>query len=108
MIDAIFNISLYHYLILAGILFLIGFLGAIVCKNILKILISVEFMLTSVNINLIAFAGFLDNVEVKGFVFSLFYVAIGAVEIAVALVILYLMFKYKRSANIEDYGDLKG
>lgn len=108
LINLVFDIGLYHYLFLALILFMIGFLGAIISKNILKVLISVEFMLTSVNINFIAFASFFDNVKLNGFVFSLFYIAVGAVEIAIALAVFYLMFKAKQSVNTEDYGELKG
>lgn len=104
----IFDIGLYHYLILALILFLIGFFGAIVSKNILKVLISIEFMLTAVNINFVAFASFFDNVKLNGFVFSLFYIAVGAVEVAIALAIFYLMFNTKNSVNTEDYSELRG
>lgn len=98
-----FDIGLYHYLFLALVLFLIGFFGAIIAKNILKVLICVEFMLTAVNINFIAFASFFDNLKLEGLVFSLFYLAIGAVEIAIALAIFYLMFRNKQSVNTEDY-----
>ena len=104
----IFDIGLYHYLFLALILFIIGFFGAIISKNILKVLISIEFMLTAVNINFIAFASFFDNVKLNGFVFSLFYIAVGATEIAIALAIFFLMFKTKNSVNTEDYNELKG
>jgi NAD(P)H-quinone oxidoreductase subunit 4L len=99
----IFDIGLYHYLFLALILFMIGFFGAIVSKNMLKVLISVEFMLTAVNISFIAFASFFDNIKLDGFIFSLFYIAVGAVEIAIALAIFYLMFRNKQSVNTEDY-----
>lgn len=102
-INIVFDIGLYHYLCLALILFLIGLFGAVTAKNILKVLICVEFMLTAVNINFIAFASFFDNIKLQGFVFSLFYIAIGAVEIAVALAIFYLMFRTKHSVNTEDY-----
>lgn len=104
----ILDIGLYHYLFLALILFMIGFFGAIVAKNILKVLISIEFMLTAVNINFIAFASFFDNVKLNGFVFSLFYIALGATEIAIALAIFYLMFRVKNSVNTEDYNELRG
>lgn len=104
----ILDIGLYHYLLLALTLFMIGFFGAIVSKNILKVLISVEFMLTAVNINFIAFASFFDNVKLNGFVFSLFYIALGATEIAIALAIFYLMFRSKNSVNTEDYNELRG
>lgn len=107
-INLVFNIGLYHYLFLSLILFMIGFFGAIVSKNVLKVLISIEFMLTAVNINFIAFASFFDNIKLNGFVFSLFYIAVGAVEIAIALAIFYLMFRTKQSVNTENYTELKG
>lgn len=108
LINLIFDIGLYHYLFLALILFMVGFFGAIISKNVLKVLISVEFMLTAVNINFIAFASFFDNIKLNGFVFSLFYIAVGAVEIAIALAIFYLMFRTKQSVNTEDYRELRG
>ena len=108
LINLIFDIGLYHYLFLALILFLIGLFGVIVSKNLLKVLLCVEFMLTAVNINFVAFASFFDNIQLHGFVFALFYVAIGAVETAIAIAIFYIMFKTKHSVNSEDYTDLKG
>lgn len=107
-INLLFDIGLYHYLFLGLVLFLIGFFGAMISKNVLKVLISVEFMLTAVNINFIAFASFFDNIKLNGFVFSLFYIAVGAVEIAIAVAIFYLMFSSKQSINTEDYEELKG
>lgn len=107
MANYIFNIGLYHYLIFALILFLIGAVGVIISKNIIKILICLEFMLTAVNANFIAFAAYLDSTNLYGFVFSIFYIAIGAVEIAIALVIFYLMYREKKSINIENYKELK-
>lgn len=107
MANQIFNIGLYHYLIFALILFLIGVVGVIISKNIIKILICIEFMLTAVNTNFIAFAAYSDSSNFYGFVFSLFYIAIGAVEIAIALVIFYLMYREKKSINIENYKELK-
>lgn len=108
LIKLVLDIGLYHYLFLALILFLIGFWGVIISKNMLKVLISIEFMLTSVNINFIAFASYFDNIRLDGLVFSLFYISVGAVEIAVALAIFYLMFRTKQSVNTEDYDELKG
>lgn len=106
-LSIILNIGLYHYLFLALILFMIGFWGAIIAKNILKVLISIEFMLTAVNINFVAFASYFDSVKLQGFVFSLFYIALGAVEIAIALAIFYVMFRAKHSVNTEDYTEGK-
>ena len=100
------EITIYHYLFLGLILFVLGLIGSIVSKHIIKVLISIEFILTGVNINFITFATFCDNTNLEGFIMSLFYVAIGAIELAVALYIFYLMYNKKESENIENYGDL--
>ncbi len=97
---------IYHYLFLGLVLFVIGIAGSILSKHVIKILIALEFMLTGVNINFITFATFCDNTNFDGFIISLFYVGIGAIELAVALYIFYLMYNKKQSENIENYGDL--
>ena len=100
------EISLFHYLLTGLIIFVTGFAGSIVCKNIIKVLICIEFMLTGVNINFAAFAKYCGGADADGFVIILFYTAIGAVELAVALYIFYFMYNKKQSDNIEKYGDL--
>lgn len=108
MLNSIFNVNLSHYLILAFLLFLIGAVGSIISRNIIKILISLEFMLTAVNINFIAFATYADNLKLLGYVFNLFYIAIGSIEMAIALIIFYLMYRDKKSVDIDKYKELKG
>lgn len=100
------EITMYHYLALGLIIFLIGIAGSIYSKHVIKILISIEFILTGVNINFITFATYCDNLEFNGYIASLFYVAIGAMELAVALYIFYMMYTKKQSENIDKYGDL--
>lgn len=101
-----FEITMYHYLFLGLLIFVIGLTGSILSKHVIKVLISIEFILTGVNINFVTFATFCDNLHIDGYIISLFYVAIGAVELAVALYIFYLMYSKKESENIEQYGDL--
>lgn len=108
MLDSIIKISSYHYLIFALVFFLIGALGVIISKNVIKILICLEFMLTAVNVNFITFSSCFDTLKLHGYVFAIFYMAIGAVEVAIALVIFYLMYRDKKSINIENYKDLRG
>lgn len=100
------EITIYHYLFLGLVLFVIGIAGSIVSKHVIKVLISIEFMLTGVNINFITFATFCDSTQFDGYVMSLFYVGIGAVELALALYIFYLMYNKKQSENLDRYGDL--
>ena len=108
MADCIFNIGLYHYLIFAIIFFLFAVVSAIVCRNFIKILITIEFMVSAININFIAFASYSDSLKLQGFCFSIFYIALGAIETAIALLIFYLMYREKKSLDIEDYKELKG
>ena len=100
------EITLYHYLFVGLFVFVLGFAGSIVCKNIIKVLICIEFMLTGVNINFATFAKYCGGSSADGFVIILFYTAIGAVELAVALYIFYFMHSKKQSDNIEKYGGL--
>jgi NADH:ubiquinone oxidoreductase subunit K len=100
------EISMYHYLFIGLITFIIGLAGSIVCKNVIKVLICIEFILTGVNINFATFAKYCGGVDADGFVMVLFYTGIGAVELAVALYIFYFMYAKKQSDNIEKYGDL--
>lgn len=99
------NITIYHYLITSLLLFVTGIFGAVLCRNVIKILISIEFILTAVNINFIAFSTFSENIP-DGMIMALFYIGIGAVELAVALYIFYLMYNKKNSDDILEYGDL--
>ena len=100
------NITMYHYLFVGLFIFIIGLVGTILVKNVIKVLISIEFMLTGICINFVTFATFCDNINLDGYVFTLFYSGIGAVELAIALYIFYLMFKKKNSDNIGSYSDL--
>ena len=78
-------------------MFLIGLLGSVLVKNMIKVLISIEIMLLGVNINFVTFASFCDNVKFDGYIMALFYVA---------LYLFYLMFQKKGSDNIESYKEL--
>lgn len=99
-------ITMYHYLALGLVIFTIGIVGSMLVKNVLKVLISIEIMLMGVNINFLTFAEYCDGIKIDGYIVSLFYIAIGAVELAIALYIFYLMFKKKNSDNIEKYTEL--
>ena len=99
-------IGMYHYLCIGLILFLTGIIGSILAKNVIKVLIAIEFMLTGININFVTFAAFCGNEKFDGFIMVLFYTGLGAVELAVALYIFYFMFKKKEDENIEAYTEL--
>ena len=100
------EITMYHYLFIGLVLFVLGLVGSIFVKNVIKVLISIEMMLLGVNINFVTFAIYCDNIEFNGYIMALFYIGLGAVELAVALFIFYLMYQKKESDNIEKYTDL--
>ena len=100
------EITMFNYLFIGLLIFLIGFIGSVTVKNIIKILISIEFMLLGVNINFITFATYCDNINFSGYIIALFYTVIGAVELVIGLYIFYLMYRKKKSANIEKYSDI--
>lgn len=100
------GITMYHYLLLGLLLFVIGIAGSVLARHVIKVLICIEFILTGVNVNFVTFASYCDVSKFDGYIFTLFYTAIGAAELVVALYIFYLMFTKKRSEDIEKYGDL--
>ncbi|HAD24579.1 MAG TPA: NADH-quinone oxidoreductase subunit NuoK [Alphaproteobacteria bacterium] len=101
------EIGLSHYLTVAAILFTIGVLGIFVNrKNIIVILMSVELMLLSVNINLVAFSVFLS--DLTGQIFALFVLTVAAAEAAIGLAILVVYFRNRGSIAVEDIHMMKG
>ena len=101
------EISLGHYLTLAAIIFSIGIIGIFLNrKNIIIILMSIELILLAVNINLVSFSIYLQNLI--GQVFTMFVLTVAAAEAAVGLAIIVIYYKNKRSIHVEDISSLKG
>lgn len=100
-------IALSDYLILGALLFCISIAGIFLNrKNVLILLMCIELMLLAVNINFIAFSHFLgDN---AGQVFVFFILTVAAAEAAIGLAILVVLFRNKRTINVEDLDTLKG
>lgn len=100
-------IGLTHYLVLAGALFCIGLFGALAKRNAVAILMGVELMLNSVNINLIAFSRFITPDVITGQVFAIFTMVVAAAEVAVGLALIFAIYKNRVSVNVEDFDWLK-
>jgi len=101
------EIGLGHYLTLAAIIFAIGVVGIFLNrKNIIIILMSIELILLAVNINLVSFSIYLQNLV--GQVFTMFVLTVAAAEAAVGLAIIVIYYKNKGSINVEQISSLKG
>ena len=100
--------SLQSYLLIASILFSMGIYGVITRKNAVAILMGIELILNSANINFIAFNRFggMDNLD--GHVFSIFVIVLAAAEAAVALAIVINLFKNVGSVDVDNADLLKG
>ncbi|MBB3591623.1 NADH-quinone oxidoreductase subunit K [Rhizobium sp. BK529] len=100
-------IGLSHYLTVSAILFTIGMFGIFLNrKNIIVILMSIELILLSVNINMVAFSSFLN--DIVGQVFALFILTVAAAEAAIGLAILVVFYRNRGSIAVEDVNMMKG
>lgn len=101
------EISLIHFLILSSLIFVIAISGIFLNrKNIIIILMSIEIMLLSININFVAFSAYLNNL--MGQIFTLFILSIAAAEAAIGLAILVIYFRNKDSVAVEDASQMRG
>ena len=96
-----------YFTILSALLFSIGMLGIFLNRrSIIIILMSIELLLLSVNINLVAFSAFHQNIT--GQIFTMFVLTVAAAEAAIGLAILVVFFRNKGSIKVEDTQQLKG
>jgi NADH-quinone oxidoreductase subunit K len=103
----IMTVSLAQFLIVAAIMFTLGMAGIILNrKNIIVVLMSVELILLSVNINLVAFSAFLG--DLTGQIFALFVLTVAAAEAAIGLAILVVYYRNRGSIAVDDINLMKG
>ena len=102
-----FSVSLEHFLFLGAILFTIGILGIFLNKkNVIIILMSIELILLSVNINFIAFSSF--SGDLSGQIFAMLTLTVAAAEASIGLAILVVLFRNLASISVERISNLKG
>jgi NADH-quinone oxidoreductase subunit K len=100
-------IGLGHYLTVGAILFTLGVLGIFINrKNVIIIMMSIELILLSVNVNLVAFSSFLG--DLVGQVYALLVLTVAAAEAAIGLAILVAFFRNRGSIAVEDINLMKG
>jgi NADH-quinone oxidoreductase subunit K len=100
-------IGIEHYLTVGAILFVLGVLGIFLNrKNVIVILMAVELILLAVNINLVAFSAFLN--DLAGQVFAMLVLTVAAAEAAIGLAILVIYFRTRGSIAVDDINRMKG
>lgn len=99
------NVTLNQFILVAGLLFSIGFFGVLLRRNALVILMSLELMLTASTLGLVAFSRYNNTMDGNLFVF--FIITVAAAEVAVGLAIIVTLFKKKQSIMVEDLNALK-
>jgi NADH-quinone oxidoreductase subunit K len=100
-------IALSDYLIFGAVLFMISMAGIFLNrKNIIVLLMAIELLLLAVNTNLVAFSSYLG--DVTGQIFVFFILTVAAAEAAIGLAIIVLVFRKRKSINVDDLGSLKG
>ena len=101
------SVSVYSYLILAALLFVIGVCGIFLNrKNVITILMSIELILLAVNINFVAFSVALG--DLAGQIFTIFILTVAAAEAAIGLAILVVFYRNRGSIAVEDINQMKG
>jgi NADH:ubiquinone oxidoreductase subunit K len=101
------SVPVEHILILSTALFFIGMYGLFTRRNLISMLMSVELILNSVNINFVVFNKYFYTDKVDGLFFTIFIITIAAAEAAVALAIIINLFRSHQSIDVEDATDLK-
>ena len=100
-------IGLGHYLAVGAILFVLGVFGIFLNrKNVIVILMAIELILLSVNINLVAFSAFLG--DMVGQVFAMFVLTVAAAEAAIGLAILVIYYRNRGTIAVDDINQMKG
>jgi NADH-quinone oxidoreductase subunit K len=98
-------IPLHHYLVVGAILFALGIVGFLARRNLILMFLSVEMMLQGIAINLVSFARYRGNLQ--GQAFTLFILTVAACEAAIALALILILFRRRRSLDVSLWQDLR-
>jgi NADH-quinone oxidoreductase subunit K len=105
--SGVLAVGLAHYLTVGAILFTLGIFGIFLNrKNLIVIMMSIELMLLAVNINMVAFSAYLN--DLVGQVFTMFILTVAAAETAIGLAIVVVFYRNKHSIEVEDINEMRG
>ncbi|MDQ6904881.1 MAG: NADH-quinone oxidoreductase subunit NuoK [Bacteroidota bacterium] len=102
-----FTPGLYHILLISAALFFIGVYGFLTRRNLITMLMSIELILNSVNLNFIAFNKYLWPDKLDGLFFAIFIIAIAAAEAAVAIAIIINLYRSHHSIDVDSAEEMK-
>jgi NAD(P)H-quinone oxidoreductase subunit 4L len=98
---------LVRYLSLGAVLFSLGMYGMVSARNAVRVLMSIELMLNAVNINMVAFARYVDPVHIRGQIFAIFILTVAAAEAAVGLAIVLAIYRNTATVDMDRFNLLK-
>jgi NADH-quinone oxidoreductase subunit K len=102
----VLEVTTNHYLVLSFLLFAIGLCGILTRRNMITVLMSIELVLNSVNLNLVAFS--YQHSDLTGQIFAIFTITVAAGEAAVGLGILISLFRLRGSTRLDEASELRG
>jgi len=102
------TIPLSAYLIVAAVLFGIGIYTVVAQRSAVMVLMGVEVLLNAIGLNLIAFWRYVHPQDYSGQIFTILIVTVGAIEMAVGLAIMMLLYRNRQTQQVDDYQELKG
>jgi NADH:ubiquinone oxidoreductase subunit K len=100
-------ITLQHYLVVSAAMFSLGILGVLTRRNAVNVLMGIELILNSANINLVAFSRYGVG-SLDGQMFAIFVIVVAAAEVAVALAIVLTLYRLRRTPNLDEADMLRG
>lgn len=101
------GIGIEHFLVVSTLMFFIGVYGFIVRRNLITMLMSIELILNSVNINFVVFNRYLYPDQMQGHFFSLFIVGIAAAEASVAIALIINIYRNLQNIDVENVSEMK-
>ena len=104
--DTLYYVPLDWYIWLSAALFVVGVAGFLLRRNIIIMFMSVELMLNAVNISLVAFSHYMQ--DMRGQIFAFFIIAVAAAEAAIGLAIIIAVYRNKETAHVDEMTELKG
>jgi len=101
------GIPIYHFLVVSTIMFFVGVCGFIIRRNLITMLMAVELILNSVNINFVVFNRYLYPDQLQGHFFTLFIVGVAATEAAVAIALIINIYRRFKNIEVQNVSEMK-